>query len=97
MEAIFAGSIDLTYVGPNPALNAYVRSRGDEVRVIAGAVNGGSALVVQKDSGLTKASDFSRQTDRNAAVRQHAGRRGPCLAHRALRCAVSRWKTWLPP
>ena len=58
MEAIFAGSIDLTYVGPNPALNAYVRSLGDEVRVVAGAVNGGSALVVQKDSDLTKASDF---------------------------------------
>src|SRR5271154_1915628 len=26
MEAVFAGSIDLTYVGPNPALNAYIRS-----------------------------------------------------------------------
>ncbi len=58
MEAIFAGSIDLTYVGPNPALNAYVRSRGDEVRVVAGAVNGASALVVQKDSGLNRPSDF---------------------------------------
>lgn len=58
MEAIFANSIDLTYVGPNPALNAYVRSRGEEVRVVAGAVNGGSALVVQGDSQLTKASDF---------------------------------------
>ncbi|MBZ6075351.1 ABC transporter substrate-binding protein [Microvirga puerhi] len=58
MEAIFAKSLDLTYVGPNPALNAYARSRGDEVRVIAGAVNGGSALVVQPDSGLTTAADF---------------------------------------
>ena len=58
MEAIFAGSIDLTYVGPNPALNAYVRSRGDEVRVVAGAVNGGSALVVQTDSASPRPSDF---------------------------------------
>ncbi|HEX2134457.1 MAG TPA: aliphatic sulfonate ABC transporter substrate-binding protein [Microvirga sp.] len=58
MEAIFAKSLDLTYVGPNPALNAYARSRGDEVRVIAGAVNGGSALVVQPDGGLTKPADF---------------------------------------
>lgn len=58
MEAIFARSLDLTYVGPNPALNAYARSRGDEVRVIAGAVNGGSALVIQPDSGLAKAADF---------------------------------------
>jgi NitT/TauT family transport system substrate-binding protein len=58
MEAIFANSIDLTYVGPNPALNAYVRSRGEEVRVIAGAVNGASALVVQGDSNLAQPSDF---------------------------------------
>ncbi len=58
MEAVFAGSLDLTYVGPNPALNAYARSRGDEVRVVAGAVNGGSALVVQPNSGLAKPVDF---------------------------------------
>jgi NitT/TauT family transport system substrate-binding protein len=58
MEAIFADSIDLTYVGPNPALNAYMRSRGAEIRVIAGAMKGASALVVQKDSGLEKPSDF---------------------------------------
>src|SRR6201984_3843224 len=32
MEAIFANSIDLTYVGPSPALHAYFRSHGDEVR-----------------------------------------------------------------
>jgi NitT/TauT family transport system substrate-binding protein len=58
MEAIFANSIDLTYVGPSPALNAYARSRGDEVRVVAGAVKGGSALVVRPDSGLSKPADF---------------------------------------
>src|SRR5215472_18937487 len=40
MEAIFADTVDLTYVGPSPAINAYARSRGDEVRVVAGAVNG---------------------------------------------------------
>ena len=58
MEAIFANSLDLTYVGPSPALNAYARSRGAEVRVIGGAVNGGSALVVQGDSPLSKPTDF---------------------------------------
>jgi NitT/TauT family transport system substrate-binding protein len=58
MEAIFANSIDLTYVGPSPALNAFYRSRGEEIRVVAGAVKGGSALVVQGDSGLTKPQDF---------------------------------------
>jgi NitT/TauT family transport system substrate-binding protein len=58
IEAILAKSIDLTYVGPNPAINAYARSRGEEVRIIAGAANGGSALVVQGDSALKTPGDF---------------------------------------
>jgi NitT/TauT family transport system substrate-binding protein len=59
IEAIFAKSIDLTYVGPNPALNGYVKSRGEEVRIVAGAAEGGSALVVQQqDSALNAAADF---------------------------------------
>ncbi len=62
MEAILADSVDLTYVGPNPALNAYMRSRGEEIRVIAGSALGGSALVVGKDSGITKAADFRGRT-----------------------------------
>ena len=61
MEAIFANSIDLTYVGPSPAINAYARSRGEEIRIIAGAANGGAALVVQRDSELKSAGRFSRQ------------------------------------
>src|SRR6266571_602660 len=39
MEAIFANSIDITYVGPGPALNAYTRSNGAEIRLLAGAAN----------------------------------------------------------
>lgn len=58
MEAIFASSIDLTYVGPSPAINAYSKSRGEEVRIISGAANGGAALVVQPDSSLKTAADF---------------------------------------
>lgn len=58
MEAIFANSVDLTYVGPNPALNAYAKSRGDEVRILTGAANGGAALVVQGDSNLKTPADF---------------------------------------
>lgn len=58
MEAIFAGSIDLTYVGPGPALNAYTKSNGAEVRLVAGSANGGAALVVQPDQNLKAAGDF---------------------------------------
>jgi len=58
MEAIFAKSIDLTYVGSGPALNAYTKSHGQEIRLIAGAANGGSGLVVQPDQNLKAAADF---------------------------------------
>ena len=62
MEAIFAKSIDLTYVGPNPAINAYAKSRGDEVRIVAGSADGGAALVVHADSALKAPADFRGKT-----------------------------------
>jgi NitT/TauT family transport system substrate-binding protein len=58
MEAIFAKSLDLAYVGPNPALNAHLRSRGEEVRIVAGACSGGAALVVQPDGRIKAPADF---------------------------------------
>jgi NitT/TauT family transport system substrate-binding protein len=58
MEAIFARSLDLTYVGPGPALNAHFKSNGDEIRVISGAANAGAALVVKPDSPIKKPADF---------------------------------------
>ena len=58
MEAIFANSIDATYVGPNPALNAYLRSRGDEIRVLSGAAEGGAALVVANNGRIAQPADF---------------------------------------
>jgi NitT/TauT family transport system substrate-binding protein len=58
MEAIFARSIDLTYVGPSPAINAYAKAQGQDIRIIAGAAEGGAALVVQPDSTLSRPADF---------------------------------------
>ena len=58
MEAIFANSIDLTYVGPGPALNAYTKANGEEIRLIAGAANGGAGLVVQADQNLKAPANF---------------------------------------
>jgi NitT/TauT family transport system substrate-binding protein len=62
MEAILADSIDLTYVGPSPALNAYTKSNGEEIRIVAAAAAGGAALVVQADSKLKQPSDFRGKT-----------------------------------
>lgn len=58
MEAILARSIELSYVGPNPAINAHLRSRGEEIRIIAGACSGGAALVVQADDRIKTDADF---------------------------------------
>jgi len=58
MEAIFAGSLDVTYVGPGPALNAHFKSNGEEIRVISGAANAGAALVVKADSSIKTPPDF---------------------------------------
>ena len=58
MEAIFARSLDVTYVGPGPALNAYLKSNGEEIRVISGAANGGAALLVKVDSPMKAPSEF---------------------------------------
>ena len=58
IEALFGGAIDMTYVGPNPAINGYVRSNGEAVRVVAGVASGGASLVVRNDSGIQKPEDF---------------------------------------
>jgi NitT/TauT family transport system substrate-binding protein len=49
IEAIFAGALDASYIGPNPAINAFSKSHGEEIRIIAGATSGGAALVVRPE------------------------------------------------
>jgi NitT/TauT family transport system substrate-binding protein len=58
IEALFAGAIDMTYIGPNPTISGYVRSNGEAVRVVAGAASGGAAFVVRNDSGINKPEDL---------------------------------------
>ena len=58
MEAILARTIDFTYVGPNPAINAHIKSRGEEVRIVCGACSGGAALVVQPGEKIKTDADF---------------------------------------
>ncbi len=58
IEALFAGKMDIAYIGPSPAINGYVKSQGDALRVIAGSASGGAALVVRQDAGIVKPEDF---------------------------------------
>ena len=58
IEAIFAGHLDIAYIGPNPAITGYVRSQGKALRIVAGAMSGGASLIVRADSGIQKPADL---------------------------------------
>lgn len=49
VSALFGQSLDCSYIGPNPAINAYAQSQGEAIRVVAGAASAGAALVVSQD------------------------------------------------
>ena len=59
IEALLAKKIDVTYVGPNPAINGYVVSDGKDLKIIAGASSGGAAFVVRSDTGINSPKDFA--------------------------------------
>ena len=58
MEALIAGQLDIAFVGPNPAVNAFLRSKGKALRIIAGSASGGAALVLPKDVRNVSADYF---------------------------------------
>lgn len=58
IEAIFAGEIDLGYIGPVPAINANVKSGGD-VKIISNATNAGAVLLARNDSGIGSIDDLA--------------------------------------
>ena len=61
IEALFAGSVDIGYIGPVPAVSGYIQSSGD-LQIIAGAANGGAELLARADSGITSAADLAGKT-----------------------------------
>jgi len=58
VEAIFAGEIDIGYIGPVPAINAYVKSNGD-VQILTNATDAGAVLVKRADSDIETISDLA--------------------------------------
>jgi len=58
IEAMFAGKLDITYIGPSPTINGYVQSGGQALRVVAGASSGGAVFVARNESGIYGASDL---------------------------------------
>lgn len=61
IEALFANEIDISYIGPNPAINGFVQSNGEALRIIGGSTSGGALLVVRPEAGITSAKDFANK------------------------------------
>lgn len=59
IEALFAGDLDIGYVGPSPALNGFIQSQGEALKIVAGAMSGGTALVLQPDLAAAFAAQGS--------------------------------------
>ena len=57
VEALFADALDISYIGPNPAINAFQKSDGTAIRIISGSTSGGAFLVVRPD--IATAADLT--------------------------------------
>ncbi len=60
VEALLSGAIDVAYLGPSPAINAYQKTHGEAVRLIAGGASGGASLVVKPS--ITSIADLKGKT-----------------------------------
>ena len=59
IESLFANSIDIAYVGPGPAINGFLNSNNQNVKILAGAASGGASFIVHPDSEINSAADFA--------------------------------------
>jgi NitT/TauT family transport system substrate-binding protein len=59
IEALFANSADIAYVGPAPFITGYVKSGGEGLRILSGATTNGASFVIQKDSTISIPSDLA--------------------------------------
>jgi len=48
-EALLAEGLDATFIGPNPAINAFAQTDGEAVRIVSGTTSGGAFLVTTPD------------------------------------------------
>ncbi|MFY7069316.1 ABC transporter substrate-binding protein [Nocardiopsis changdeensis] len=60
INALFAGEIDATFIGPNPAINGWSQSDGTALRIIAGSTSRGAGLVVRE--GIDSVEDLPGTT-----------------------------------
>jgi NitT/TauT family transport system substrate-binding protein len=59
-EALLSGALDAGYIGPSPSINAWAKTKGTAIRIIAGATSGGASLVVKP--GIRSPADLKGKT-----------------------------------
>jgi NitT/TauT family transport system substrate-binding protein len=60
IQAMFADSLDATYIGPSPTINGWAQSKGEALKIISGATSGGASFVVKQD--INSAADLKGKT-----------------------------------
>ena len=58
IESLFAGSIDIAYVGPGPAINGFLKSEHHNVKILSGVASGGASFIVHPNSKINSVADF---------------------------------------
>ena len=98
VSALLGGSLDAGFIGSGPAINAFAKSNGEAVRLIAGSTSGGAQLVVSPDitspeqlkgkivatpqAGNTQDIAFKKWLKENNLTERHGPGRGDRAEHR---------------
>lgn len=77
VQSLMAGSLDMAYVGPGPAVNAFTRSDGGVV-ILSGAAAGGVSLIARAGAGISGVADLGGM---RVAVPQVANSQDVSLRH----------------
>jgi NitT/TauT family transport system substrate-binding protein len=78
IEALFAGEVDIGYIGPGPTLSAFAKSKGQGVRVISGSAANGVVIVARSGSGISTLADL---VGKKIATPQHGNTQDIAARH----------------
>lgn len=78
MEALLAGEVDMAFVGPSPAINTFLKTKGKALRIVSGACDGGASLIARGDEPIASVRDLAGHS---VAVPQIGGTQDVSLRH----------------
>lgn len=59
IESLFANSVDVAYVGPGPAVNGFLNSEKNNLKILSGAASGGASFIAHPDSDIAAGQGFA--------------------------------------